>query len=275
MREEHRETNRAWWDEVVGVHQGTPLYDVESFKRGAESLTAIERSELGPLVGTGTSLLHLQCHFGMDTLSWARRGASVTGVDFSGAAVEAARRLADDVGLSRRATFVKSDVYDLPQALDGRFDVVFTSWGVLMWLDDLDRWADVVSCYVRPGGVFYLAEFHPVVFLIDDGEHAGELRLTYPYFQGREPLRFDGPGSYGDPEARTEHTTTYEWQHGFAELLTPLLERGLRLEHLHEFPYTRGLDLPCLEQRKDGWQHLSGGRDDLPLSFSLKMTKEA
>jgi len=275
MLEEYLKTNLAWWDEVVDVHQGTALYDVEGFKRGADSLTSIERDELGPLVGEGTSLLHLQCHFGLDTLSWARRGATVTGVDFSGKAVKRARRLADEVGLSRRARFIQSNVYDLPRTLDEQFDVVFSSWGVLIWLDDLDHWADVVARFVRPGGVFYLAEFHPVVFLIDDQAHAEELRLTYPYFQGAEPLRFDEPGSYADPKARIDNRVTYEWQHGFAEILTPLLRRGLRLEYLHEFPFTRGLRMPFLESGEDGWQRVEGGRSDIPLSFSLKMTKEA
>ncbi len=274
MRDEHLRTNLAWWDEAVGVHEGAALYDLEGFKRGNESLTAIEREELGPFVGEGTTLLHLQCHFGMDTLSWARRGAVVTGVDLSEEAVALARRLADEVGLARRASFVQADVFELPRALDERFDVVFTSWGVLVWLDDLERWADVVARFVRPGGRFYLAEFHPVVFLVDDGEHAGELRLTDPYFHGPEPSRWDEPGSYADPAATMQATVTYEWQHTLSDVVTPLLRRGLRLDHLHEFPYTNGLELPCLERRSDGWQHLKGGRDDLPLSFSLLMTKE-
>jgi SAM-dependent methyltransferase len=274
MLDEYLKTNLAWWDEAVGVHVGTEMYDVEGFRRGADTLTSIERDELGPLVGEGTSLLHLQCHFGLDTLSWARRGATVTGVDFSGKAVAQARRLADEVGLSRRATFLRSNVYELPAVLEARFDVVFSSWGVLIWLDDLERWANVVARYVRPGGTFYLAEFHPVSMLIDDKAPGDELRLTYPYFQRRQPNRWDEPGSYADPQAAMQATVTYEWEHGLGEIVTPLLRRGLRLDFLHEFPYTRGLEMPFLERRDDGWQHLKGGRDDIPLSFSLKMTKE-
>jgi ubiquinone/menaquinone biosynthesis C-methylase UbiE len=273
--DDYLKTNLAWWDEAVDLHEVTAMYDLEAFRGGADSLSPIERDELGPLVGDGTSLLHLQCHFGLDTLSWARRGATVTGVDFSGKAVKRARRLADEVGLGERARFIQSNVFELPQILDEQFDVVFSSWGVLIWLDDLERWADVVARYVRPGGVFYLAEFHPVVFLIDDGDHADELRLTYPYFQGREPLRFDEQGSYADPKATKQATVTYEWQHSLSEIVTPLLERGLRLDFLHEFPYTRGLRMPFLERGEDGWERLKGGRDDAPLSLSLKMTKEA
>ncbi len=274
MLEEWLRANMAVWDELTGVHAASAFYDVEGFKAGRQTLTTIELDELGPDVGEGTTLLHLQCHFGLDSLSWARRGAIVTGVDFSPEAVALARRLADEVGLSRRARFVQTDIYDLPAVLQGPFDVVFSSWGVLMWLDDLERWADVVARFVRPGGVFYLAEYHPLAFLVDDGPHADELRLTYPYFQGREPLRFDEPGSYADPSAVTRHTVTYEWQHGFAEVVTPLLRRGLRLDFLHEFPVARGLRLPFLEQDEDGWQRVKGRGDDLPLSYSLKMTKE-
>jgi len=275
MLDEYLKSNLAWWDEAAVLHPTTALYDLDGFRRGAESLTTIERDELGPLVGEGTTLLHLQCHLGLDTLSWARRGATVTGVDFSGKAVEAARRLADDVGLSRRARFVQSNVYELPQVLDGQFDVVFSSWGVLIWLDDLERWAEVVARYVRPGGVFYLAEFHPVFFLIDDEERPDELRLTHPYFHEREPHRWDEPGSYADRQADMRATVTYEWQHGLGEIVTPLLRRGLRFDFLHEFPCTHGFESPVLERRDDGWQHIKGGRDDIPLSFSLKMTKEA
>jgi ubiquinone/menaquinone biosynthesis C-methylase UbiE len=275
MLDDYLKSNLAWWDEAVGVHVGTGMYDVDGFRRGADSLSAVERDELGPLVGEGTTLLHLQCHFGLDTLSWARRGATVTGVDFSSKGVETARRLADEVGLSRRATFIRSNVYELPTVLDAQFDVVFSSWGVLIWLDDLERWADVVARCVRPGGVFYLAEFHPVFYLIDDEERPDELRLTYPYFQGREPNRWDEPGSYADPQADMRATVTYEWQHGLAEIVTPLLQRGMRLDFLHEFPFTHGFESAILERREDGRQGVKGGRDDIPLSFSLKMTKEA
>ena len=274
MLEDYLKANLARWNEWTDVHEASSFYDVDSFRAGHSSLTAIEQDELGPLVTTGTRLLHLQCHFGLDTLSWARQGAQVTGVDFSSKAIGLARRLADDVGLAGRATFLESDVYDLPAHLDGQFDVVFTSWGVLAWLGDLERWADVVARYVAPGGVFYLAEFHPFAFLLADDAAPRALRIGYPYFQYGEPLRFDEPGSYADPQAATVHNVTYEWNHGFAEILGPLLRNGLRLRHLHEFPYTRGLSLPFLERGADGWQRVKGHERDLPLSFSLLMTRE-
>lgn len=274
MLDDYLKANLASWDEAVGAHLDSQLYAVAGFKAGRTSLHQIEIDELGPLVGEGTTLLHLQCHFGLDTLSWARQGATVTGVDFSGEGIAAARSLAEELGLTQRATFVQSDVYHLRKVLDGRFDVVFTSWGVLLWLGDLARWAQVVAHFLKPGGVFYIAEFHPYAFLLADDSTPDSLRIGYPYFMYGAPQRFDEPGDYAEPDARFEHTVTYEWSHGLAEIVDPLLRNGLRLDFLHEFPYTlEGLPFPFLEMGADGHQRVKG-RPDFPLSFSLKMTKE-
>ncbi len=274
MLDDHLKANLANWEERVGVHLGSDFYDVAGFKAGASSLTSIEESELGPFVGEGTSLLHLQCHLGLDTLSLARRGATVTGADFSPAAVAAARSLADAVGLSQRASFVCSDVNSLPANLEGRFDVVFTSWGVLLWLADLQAWSAVVAHFLRPGGTFYMAEFHPFALTLADDATADSLRVGYPYFQHGLPLRCDEPGTYADPAAQIQHTVTYQWTHGFQEIIDPLLERGLRLDFLHEFPYTHGLSFAVLEECDDGWLRVRGHHEDFPLSFSMKMTQE-
>ena len=273
--DEYLAANLASWDESVAIHVGSELYDVAGFKAGKSSLSALELEELGPLVHEGTTLLHLQCHFGLDTLSWARRGAVVTGADFSGEGIATARALADEVGLSARATFVQSDIAALPSALEGRFDVVYTSWGALIWLGDLERWAEVVTHFLRPGGSFYLAEFHPYAYLPAEDSTPDSLRVEYPYFQHGAPLRFDEEGDYADPAATQRHTVTYEWNHGFAEIIDPLLRRGLRLEFLHEFPFTiPGLPFPFLERCTDGLLRVKGHHDDVPLSFSLLMTRE-
>jgi SAM-dependent methyltransferase len=274
MLDDYLKANLANWDERVGVHVKSDLYDVEGFRSGRSSLTRIERDELSPLIHEGTSLLHLQCHFGLDTLSWARMGAVVTGADFSGEAIAQARALADEVGHSARATFVQSDLTSLPDALEGTFDVVFTSWGVLLWLQDLEPWAGVVDHFLKPGGTFYIAEFHPNVMTLADDSTPDRLRVGYPYFQHGEPLRFDEPGTYADRGAETRNNVTYEWVHGFAETIDPLLRRGLRLDFLHEFPFTHGLSFPFLEKCEDGLLRVKGHHDDFPLSFSLKMTKE-
>ena len=187
MLDDYLKANLASWDEAVGLHVDSELYDVAGFKAGKTSLSEIELGELGPLVGDGTTLLHLQCHFGLDTLSWARRGAVVTGADFSGEGIRTARALADEVGLSARATFVESDIEHLPDALPGQFDVVFTSWGALIWLGDLERWAEVVDHFLKPGGTLYIAEFHPYAFLLAEDSTPDSLRIGFPYFMYGEP----------------------------------------------------------------------------------------
>jgi 2-polyprenyl-3-methyl-5-hydroxy-6-metoxy-1,4-benzoquinol methylase len=154
----HVAANRALWDEWTPIHVGSAFYDVDGWKSGRRhDLPPLLVDEVGDVAGK--DLLHLQCHFGLDTLSWARRGARVTGADFSERAVEQARLLAAETGLEAR--FVVSDVVDLPDRLEGDFDVVFTSFGVLNWLPDVPRWAEVVAHFVRPGGFFYIAEAHP------------------------------------------------------------------------------------------------------------------
>ena len=275
MLDDYLKANLAVWDEAVGLHVGSELYDVAGFKAGRTALSAIELDELGPLVGEGTRLLHLQCHFGLDTLSWARRGAEVTGVDFSGEGIRTARALADEVGLASRATFVQSDVESLPDKLAGQFDVVFTSWGALIWLADLERWADVITHFLRPGGVFYIAEFHPYAFLLADDATPDALRIGYPYFMYGVPQRFDEDGDYADPDAKVQNTVTFEWLHGFSEIVDPLLRRGLRLDFLHELPYTiPGLAFTFLEKDDRGMLRVKGHHEDFPLTFTLKMTRE-
>jgi len=275
MLDDYLKANLASWDEVTSVHVASDLYDVDGFRAGRNSLSSLEQTELSPLVGEGTSMLHLQCHFGLDTLSWVRQGATATGMDFSGEAIAQARSLAEELGLSQRATFVQSDLYHLPDVLEGEFDVVFTSWGALIWLGDLERWAQIVARFLKPGGTFYVAEFHPNAFLFADDSTPESLRIGYPYFQYGVPQRFDEPGDYADPDARTQNTVTFEWNHGLGEIIDPLLRNGLRLDFLHEFPYTiPGLPFPFLELCEDGLKRVKGRHDDVALSFSLRMTKE-
>jgi len=187
-------SNRDVWDAWTEIHVTSSFYDVASFRKGGARpirLAAYEREEVGNV--EGRSLLHLQCHFGLDTLSWARLGATVTGVDFSERAVAEARKLAADIGVP--ATFIASNVYSLPDVLDERFDIVYTSGGVLGWLPDIAGWARVAAHFVRPGGFFYITEIHPVaqVFAIE-GVAPGELRLAYPYWSHAEPITSDVQG---------------------------------------------------------------------------------
>jgi SAM-dependent methyltransferase len=264
--------NRQLWDAWTKIHVASAFYDVPSFRTGARPirLADYELEEVGRV--QGRTLLHLQCHFGLDTLSWARLGATVTGADFSEEAIVAARALADELKIP--ATFVVANLYDLPDALDGQFDIVYTSCGVLNWLPDIRGWARVASHFVRPGGFLYLTEIHPIALVFDDeGVMPGELRLAYPYWSHPEPLRFEVKGSYADPEAPTDGLVEHAWDHSLGEIVTALIEAGLRLEFLHEFDFVRW-PVEFLVEGDDGrWRLPEGSKGALPLFFSLKATK--
>jgi SAM-dependent methyltransferase len=268
--DEYRQANRSLWNEWARLHAGSEFYDVESFKAGRSTLNSFELDELSDV--TGKSLLHLQCHFGMDTLSWARRGARVTGVDFSDEAIGLAEALNDELGLDGQ--FVCADIYDLPEVLHGEFDIVYTSQGVLPWLPDLKRWAEVVAKFLKPGGVFYIAEYHPFAQIFDD-ENASELKVRYPYFPTPEPLAFQVHGSYADPQAEVNQELEYEWVHSMGEVLTSLIQSGLRIDYLHEFPFSTFAMMPELMERyADGLWRLKEHQDSVPLMFSLQARRE-
>ena len=264
--------NRDLWNAWTKINVESAFYDVASFRSGERGirLSDYEIAEVGPV--EGKSLLHLQCHFGMDTLSWARLGATVTGADFSPEGVTAARALAADLAIP--ATFVIANLYDLPGELDGQFDIVYTSKGVLGWLPDIVGWAQVVAHFVKPGGFFYLTEIHPVAQAFEtEGVTPGELRLAYPYWSHREPLTFEVHGSYADPSAPTEGLVEHGWDHSLGEIVTALIDAGLRIEFLHEFDF---VDWPIdyLVRNDDGrWRLPAGTAGQLPLFFSLKASR--
>jgi SAM-dependent methyltransferase len=265
-REEWREKNRESWDERVPIHVSGEFYDVTSFKAGEERLQPFEVDEVGDV--TGKDLVHLQCHFGIDTLSWARRGALVAGLDFSAPAVEAARTLASELGID--ATFVQSDVYEAVEALEGRtFDVVYTGRGALNWLPDMERWAAVVASLLRPGGFLYLAEFHPFTDVFGDDD----LTVEHDYFQGEEPQVWDEPGTYADLEAETQHNLTYEWNHPLGEVVSAVVAAGLTVELLHEYDYTMFPRWPFLEKTGFDTYRQPEGMPKIPLMYSLRARK--
>jgi SAM-dependent methyltransferase len=266
------EGNRDVWDAWTGIHERSAFYDLEGFKRGGVRLRDYEVAEIGRV--EGKDLLHVQCHFGIDTLSWARLGARVTGADFSQRGIELARSVAKEIGIDAR--FVVSNVYDLPANLDGDFDIVYTSRGVLGWLPDIREWAKVIAHFVRPGGIFYITEVHPVIQAFEtEGVAPGELRLRYPYWEHREPLKFEVHGSYADPTANVHDMTEYGWNHGLGEIATALIDAGLRIESIREYPFVDWA-MDVLVQSQDGRYRLPGELDGrLPLFFSIKASKTA
>lgn len=267
--EDYLKANRALWNEWAGIHARSDFYDLENFRMGGVRLRPFELQEVGHV--EGKDMLHLQCHIGTDTLSWARLGARVTGVDFSAESLGIARDLARDTGLDVR--FIEADLYDLPGILDGAFDVVYTSRGTVCWLPDVPRWAQVAARFVKPGGFFYILDLHPVIYAFEDEDpSATEPRLKYPYFAQPEPLVITNTRSYADARAPVKAARQYDWTHTLGEIVTSLIEAGLRIEFLHEWPFLEW-GLPWLEKSGDVWVYPGPG--ELPLSFSLKASKPA
>ena len=265
--------NQRLWDAWTAVHAEGEFYNVAGFREGGVRVRPYEIAALGDV--TGKTLLHLQCHFGLDTLSWARLGAVVTGVDFSPASIRLARELAADIGIAD-ARFVESNVYQLPVRLGEEYDIVYTSRGVLGWLPDIRGWARVVARFVKPGGRFYIMEAHPVIDVFEsEGVAPRELRLQYPYWEHGDPLTFDVHGSYADPGADlgAEHKE-HGWDHGLGEIVTALIDAGLRIDRLEEFPF---LEWPAdfLVEDELGRYVLPVGPGELPLMFSLLASKPA
>lgn len=266
---DYMNTNRELWDKLAKIHHDSEFYDIKGFLEGRQTLDPIDLEELPDL--SGKSLLHLMCHFGMDTLSLARLGAKVTGIDFSSEAIDLANSLSKIAGID--AKFVCSNVYDVRKVLKERFDFVFTSAGVLTWLPDLEAWAKVISDSLKPGGTFYIREFHPFSYIFDDEDDAKDLQVKYPYFQGTEPLMFEEEGSYADKDAKTGVMKTYEWNHPVSRIINSLIDAGLRIDFFHEFDVTTFQALPFMIKRDDGRYVLPEDNDKLPLMYSIMATK--
>lgn len=256
--------NRAFWDEVTPVHLRS--YGVERFLSGERWLPPEILNEVGDV--KGLSLLHLQCHFGLDSLAWAREGAKVTGVDFSPAAIEAARALSLQAKLP--AEFVCSDVYDLPHNLRGTYDIVFTSIGVLCWLKDLTAWARIIAHFLKPGGFFYIMDGHPLLYTFDD---EGGWRFMVSCFHDPAPYVWDDENvDYMDPSYKT-NTATYEWQWAVSDIINAVVGAGLSLEFFNEYDALEDPVYPEMQQREDGLYTFPNMPVPLPIVFSLKACK--
>jgi SAM-dependent methyltransferase len=263
--DERLKTNLTKWNAVVSVHARSAMYDVAGFKAGRVKLHDLELAEVGEV--RGKSMLHLQCHFGLDTMSWARIGADVTGLDFSDEAIKLARSLSDELAIPAR--FVCADVYDTPSAVGATFDIVFTSYGTITWLPDMRRWADVIARSLKPGGFFYIADQHPFASIFNNLDDATELGIQFPYF--REEMILSSSGQdYADPTYTSEHDNA-EWIHTVDSIVNALIDAGLQIEFFHEHSSCPWKMFPfCESDGRGGW-HIKN--DLIPLIFSLKARK--
>lgn len=260
--QDYRSVNQQLWNKRTATHLASDFYDVAGWLAGKSLMSSIELSEMGDI--SGKTVLHLQCHFGQDTLTMHRMGATVTGVDLSTVAIEAARNLASRSSLAGR--FICSDIYDLPDHLDETFDIVFASYGTIGWLPDIDRWAGIVSRYLKPGGKLHFAEFHPVIWMYDDYFR----EIIYPYFNTGAIHEVEDT-TYADQSAQiNENSIT--WNHTISDVVTALLARGLDLIKLKEYDkspfgiFKEGVEI-------DGWHYIKGLEHKLPLVYYLEARK--
>eukprot|EP00435_Cladocopium_sp_Y103_P078475 s1_g2214.t1 len=273
MSDKWLELNKASWNERAPIHVNSSMhgYDLDAFKAGRSTLVNGELNAIDDV--TGKELVHLQCHFGLDTLSWARAGAKVTGLDFSETAISAAQDIAAEIGVD--AEFVVSNVYDAAKVLGRQYDIVYTGIGAICWLPDIDAWAQVMADLVKPGGEFYFVEFHPIEWIWDEylKHDAHSLTPGYDYFTPKQGLALHEPGSYANRDAVTEHNDTVQWNHNLGEVVTALIKAGLRITELKEHDTTMVKVWDFLEDAGNGLYRMPADRTNLPFMYTLRAVK--
>lgn len=258
------EENKKSWNKRTAVHKDSEFYDLDSFKKGKSSLNKIELDELGDV--QGKSLLHLQCHFGMDTMSWEREGATCVGVDLSDEAINTAKEISTELRLNTE--FVCCNIYELKEHLDKKFDIVFTSYGTIGWLPDLDAWAEIVAYFLKPGGTFYIADFHPTLWMMDEYFE----KVKYNYFN-TAVITEEVSGTYSDRDAPIK-SVEHSWNHPFSEIFNALLKHNLCIEQFNEFPYSPYNCFNNLEQGTDKMWRIRGMHEKIPMMYSIKAAKQ-
>ena len=262
--ENYIEINRASWNNRTDAHLKSEFYDLKGFLKGKTSLNDIELNLLGDV--KGKTILHLQCHFGQDTISLSRLGAEVTGVDLSNKAIESAKQIAKDT--QSNATFICCDIYDLPNHLEQQFDIVYTSYGTIGWLPDLDKWAKIISKFLKPKGQFVFVEFHPVVWIFDDNFE----KIAYNYFNSGAIIETES-GTYADKTA--DITQEYVvWNHSLSEVVNSLIKNGLQIKALEEFDYSPYNCFNKTIEFEPGKYRIEHLENKIPMVYSLLAQKE-
>ena len=269
---DHIEINRQNWNERAAIHARDAAgdYMLDRFRAGEDALHSIEAAELGDI--SGKRVLHLQCHIGRDTLCLARRGAAVTGLDFSNSALDVARRLSEETGL--KADFVQGTVDQAPDLTPGPFDLVFTTWGTVCWLPDMTVWARVIASVLVPGGELYFADAHPAFNVLE--EAAGKLVSTYDFQTPADrPLHFVNETTYTSDPTILSHQSTREWIHSLSAVLGGLINAGMTITMFREHEVLPWLGLPILVPASDRLWRLPDGYPRIPLSYSIRAQKNA
>lgn len=262
--DDYLDINRKAWNDKTEVHVNSDFYDMPSFLAGKNTLNEIELALLGDV--TGKKILHLQCHFGQDTISFSRMGADATGVDLSDKAIDKARELSVQTEVHTR--FICSDVYSLHEVLDEEFDIVFTSYGTIGWLPDLEKWAWTVSRFLKPGGMFVFAEFHPVVWMFDSNFE----KVAYRYFKTDAIIETE-LGTYADLTTPMEYETV-SWNHGISEVVNNLIEAGLEINVLNEYDYSPYNCFRGTEEFESGKFRIIHLKNNIPMVYAIKATKK-
>lgn len=258
------EHNRRSWNELTQLHLELAFYDVKGFRKGKSSLNDIELNELGDV--SGKKLLHLQCHFGLDTLSWARLGAEVTGVDISDDSVRTATGLSKELSIPAR--FIRSNIYDIEKVLDEKFDIVFTSYGAINWLNDLDKWAGIISRFLKPEGIFYMVEFHPFIYTLDEKQE-----INTSYFKTSKIETIVGDSYTDNSEVSKSGLRHIEWHHSLAEVINSLISKGLKIELFNEFPYQVYNCFDNMKEIEKGKWVFEKYGNNIPYLYSIKARK--
>jgi len=251
--------NKKLWNDKTPIHYTSDFYDVESFLKGKDSLNSIESGLLGNI--RNKEILHLQCHFGMDTISMARRGAIVTGIDLSNGSIDLAKDLSKKVGIE--AQFIQSDVYSLPENLDKQFDIVFTSYGTVGWLPDMNKWAEIIHHFLKPGGKFIMVEFHPVVWIFDDDFK----EIVYNYTD-TDPIIEEMTGTYTNRQANIKNKSV-SWNHGLGTVLDALLQKGLTIVGFQEYDYSPYNCFNNTIEIEKGKFQIRGLESKIPMLYSI------
>ena len=262
--DDYLDINRKAWNDKTEVHVNSEFYDLPGFLAGKSTLNDIELSLLGDV--SGKKILHLQCHFGQDTISFSRMCAEATGVDFSDKAIEAARSLS--VQTENQTRFICSDIYSLHEHINEEFDIVFTSYGTIGWLPDLEKWAWTISKFLKPGGTFVFAEFHPVVWMFDPAFE----KVAYRYFKSDAIIETE-MGTYADLTTPAEYEMV-TWNHSISEVVNNLIGAGLEINSLNEYDYSPYNCFRNTEEFEPGKYRIAHLGNNIPIVYSVKATKK-